>query len=40
MIVRLVGRNPDNPKSRKVGIPTEQMLELNSEGICNCLSTV
>jgi DNA (cytosine-5)-methyltransferase 1 len=26
---RIVGRNPENPKSRKAGLPTEQMLELN-----------
>lgn len=40
MIVRMVGRNPDNPKSRKVGLSTEQMLEPNLDGLCNCLSLV
>ena len=40
MIVRMTGRNPDNPKSRQSGLPTEQMLEPNSEGICNCLTSV
>lgn len=39
-IVAMRGRNPDNPKSREVGLPTEQMLEPNSEGICNCLTSV
>lgn len=39
-IVRQVGRNPENPTSRKVGLPTEQRLEPNAEGICNCLTSV
>lgn len=39
-IVAMRGRNPDNPKSRQAGLPTEQVLEPNSEGICNCLTTV
>ena len=34
------GRNPDNPSDRTVGIPTEQRLEPNSQGICNTLTTV
>lgn len=34
------GRNPDNPTSRKAGLPTEQMLEPNLTGKTNCLSTV
>lgn len=34
------GRNPDNPTSRKVGLPTEQRLEPNLSGKINCLSTV
>lgn len=34
------GRNPDNPKSRKSGLPTEQMLEINESGISNTLTTV
>lgn len=34
------GRNPDNPTSRKVGLPTEQRLEPNLSGKTNCLSTV
>jgi DNA (cytosine-5)-methyltransferase 1 len=38
---RQVGRNPDNPKRRKGGLPTEQMLEVNDDpGITNVLSTV
>ena len=39
-IVRQVGRNPENPTSRKAGLPTEQRLEPNAEGICNCLTSV
>lgn len=39
-ICRIVGRNPENPTDRTVGIPTEQRLEPNSEGICNCLTSV
>ena len=39
-ICRMVGRNPDNPTDRTPGLPTEQMLEPNSEGICNCLTSV
>lgn len=39
--IRIVGRNPDNPKSRKVGIPTEQMIEFRENSqILGCLSTV
>lgn len=34
------GRNPENPTSRKVGIPTEQRLELNQNGTSNALTTV
>ena len=38
---RIVGRNPDNPKSRESGVPTEQMLEINDNPeISNCLTTV
>lgn len=40
MIVAMRGRNPNNPKDRTVGVYTEQMLEPNLEGICNCLTTV
>lgn len=39
-IVRMVGRNPENPSNRTVGMPTEQRLELNSQNICNTLTTV
>lgn len=28
----MTGRNPDNPKSRKSGLPTEQMLEPVEDG--------
>jgi DNA-cytosine methyltransferase len=34
------GRNPDNPKSRKPGLPTEQMLEPRFDGKTNCLTSV
>ena len=39
-IVAMRGRNPDNPSDRTVGSPTEQRLELNSQGICNTLTSV
>ena len=34
------GRNPQNPSDRTAGIPLEQMLEPNTQGICNTLTTV
>lgn len=37
---RMTGRNPDNPKSRKSGLPTVQMLEIKEDGKSNCISTV
>lgn len=40
IIVSMRGRNPDNPSDRTAGIPTEQRLEPNSQGICNTLTTV
>lgn len=39
-IVASRGRNPDNPKSRKAGLNTEQQLELNRDGVSNCVTTV
>jgi DNA (cytosine-5)-methyltransferase 3A len=39
-IVAQRGRNPDNPKDRTVGSPTEQMLEPRNDGKTNCLTTV
>lgn len=39
-IVAMRGRNPDNPNSREVGLPTEQRLEPNNENISNCITTV
>ena len=39
-IVRQVGRNPENPTSRVAGLPTEQRLEPNAEGICGTLTSV
>ncbi len=34
------GRNPQNPSDRTTGIPTKQRLEINSQGLCNTLTTV
>lgn len=34
------GRNPDNPSDRTAGMPTEQVLEPNVNGVCNTLTTV
>lgn len=34
------GRNPENPLSREVGLPTEQQLEINRTGCSNTLTTV
>lgn len=39
-ICSMRGRNPENPKSRKSGEPTEQMIELGPVGIANTLTTV
>lgn len=37
---RITGRNPDNPTSRKSGLPTQQMLEINKNSQkTNCLTT-
>jgi len=40
MIGAIRGRNPENPLSREVGLPTEQRLELNINGTSNALTTV
>ena len=34
------GRNPENPKSRKAGLVTEQQLEPRFDGKTNCLTSV
>lgn len=34
------GRNPNNPKSREVGLETEQMLEPRFDGKTNCITSV
>ena len=34
------GRNPNNPSDRTPGIPTEQRLEINKQGISNTITTV
>lgn len=40
VICRSIGRNPDNPSDRTAGIPTEQRLEPNMDGVSNTLTTV
>lgn len=40
LIVASRGRNPTNPSDRTAGIPIEQRLEVNKDGICNTLTTV
>jgi site-specific DNA-cytosine methylase len=40
MMGAIRGRNPENPLSREVGLPTEQRLELNLNGTSNALTTV
>lgn len=40
MIVASRGRNPNNPGDRTTGAPTEQRLEINSQGISNTLTTI
>ena len=40
VVVRCVGRNPDNPTDRTPGAPTEQRLEINSHNMCNTLTSV
>lgn len=38
---RVIGRNPENPKSREPGLPTEQILEINEDfNVTNTLTTV
>lgn len=39
-IAAIRGRNPINPKSRKSGLETVQMLEINENGVSNALTTV
>ena len=39
-IVAMRGRNPDNPSDRTKGSPTEQRLEVNMQGMSNCLTSV
>lgn len=39
-IVASKGRNPDNPSDRTAGMPTEQVLEPNVDGVCNTITTV
>jgi site-specific DNA-cytosine methylase len=38
--VAMLGRNPENPKSRVAGLPTEQQLEPRNDGKTNCLTSV
>lgn len=39
MKLNLKGRNPKNPSSRVSGLPTEQMIEINTKGVSNTLTT-
>ncbi|MBR9935973.1 DNA cytosine methyltransferase [Oscillospiraceae bacterium Marseille-Q3528] len=39
-MVRMCGRNPDRPTDRTPGLPTEQRLEPNAQGISGCLTSV
>ena len=39
-IVASRGRNPENPSDRTAGSPKEQRLEVNMQGISNCLTSV
>ena len=39
-IVASRGRNQDNPSDRTAGMPTEQVLEPNVDGVCNTITTV
>lgn len=38
--VAMRGRNPENPKSRASGLPTEQQIEPRTDGKTNCLTSV
>lgn len=40
VVVAMRGRNPENPSDRTAGKPTEQRLEMNAQGISNCLTSV
>lgn len=40
VIIASRGRNPENQKSRQVGLHTEQMLEPRTDGKTNCLTSV
>lgn len=40
LCVAMRGRNPENPKSRESGLPTEQMIEPRNDGKTNCLTSV
>lgn len=40
IIVASRGRNPDNPSDRTTGVPTEQRLEPNLDGVSNTITTV
>lgn len=40
IIVRMCGRNPDRPTDRTPGLPTEQRIEPNAQGISGCLTSV
>lgn len=39
-IVASRGRNSENPSDRRKGISLVQRLEVNTKGLCNCLTRV
>ncbi len=40
IVCRMTGRNPENPTSRMPGLPTDQRLEPNKQGMCGTITTV
>ena len=40
VVARSIGRNPDNPSDRRVGIHTEQRLEINWNQMTNTITSV
>lgn len=40
IMVRMCGGNPDKPTDRTPGLPTEQRIEPNTQGISGCLTSV
>lgn len=40
LCVAMRGRNPENPKSKVAGLPTQQMIEARYDGKTNCITSV